>query len=52
MNKQEKVCNEILQIMQEYNRQEAKGFIDTPGGLEHMDDVWRLFKKWEKELIA
>jgi hypothetical protein len=45
-----KVCNEILEIMQTYTEQEKSGYVDTPGGLEHMGDVWTLFRKWEKEL--
>ena len=47
------VCYEILEIMETYNEQEQslKG-IGTPGGLEHMGDVWSLFMKWEKILIG
>lgn len=41
------VADEILAIMATYREQEQRGDIDTPGGLEHMGDVWRLFKKWE-----
>lgn len=47
-----KVCNDILEIMKTYHEQDAKGSVDTPGGLEHMGDVWRLFKKWEKDLLS
>jgi hypothetical protein len=45
------VCDEIIYIMDVYHEQEesARG-VDTPGGLEHMGDVWRLFRKWEKLL--
>jgi hypothetical protein len=45
------VCDEILDIMREYKEQEnsASG-VDTPGGLEHMGDVWKLFHKWESKL--
>lgn len=44
------VCDEILSIMEEYDRQNERGFVDTPGGLEHMGDVWRLLKRWQKIL--
>lgn len=43
----EKVCDEIMEIMETYREQEAAGGVDTPGGLEHMGDVWRLLKKWD-----
>ena len=46
------ICAEILEIMNEYDRQNEKGFIDTPGGLEHMGDVWSLFRDWERRLKA
>ncbi len=47
----DKVCAEILRIMETYHEQEesADG-VGTPGGLEHMGDVWKLFSKWEKML--
>lgn len=44
------VCEEIQSIMQEYRRQEAIGYVDTPGGLEHMGDVWRLLRRWDEVL--
>lgn len=44
------VCNEILSIMKVYHEQDARGSVGTSGGLEHMGDVWRLFKKWENAL--
>jgi hypothetical protein len=45
------ICGEILHIMATYHEQEARtGGVDSPGGLEHMGDVWRLFSKWEKML--
>ena len=47
---QEKVCAEIINIMKEFDRQEAAGGVDTPGGLEHMGDVWRLLDTWRKML--
>jgi hypothetical protein len=44
----DKVCAEILAIMKTYHEQEKSAFgVDTPGGLEHMGDVWKLFSKWE-----
>lgn len=46
-----KVCAEILEIMEEYSQQEASpSGVATPGGLEHMGDVWRLFEKWKATL--
>ena len=44
------VCKEIQEIMVTYREQEAAGSIDTPGGLEHMGDVWWLLRKWDKLL--
>jgi len=45
------VCNEIIEIMATYREQEKSSWgVDTPGGLEHMGDVWRLFMKWESLL--
>ena len=46
----QEVCDEILDIMKTYHEQKAGGGIDTPGGLEHMGDVWRLFREWETKL--
>ena len=52
MNEQAKtaVCEEILDIMRVYHEQEARGYVDTPGGLEHMGDVWQMLSRWEKVL--
>lgn len=51
MKPKTKVCNEILEIAATYHEQmKEHGRIDTPGGLEHMGDVWRLILKWEKIL--
>lgn len=48
-----KVCNEILDIMKTYHEQKTTSYgVDTPGGLEHMGDVWRLFLKWERMLLV
>ncbi len=44
------VCEEIKEIMETYREQETAGYVDTPGGLEHMGDVWRLLSKWDKML--
>lgn len=47
------VCSEILEIMRVYDEQLAKhGYVDTPGGLEHMGDVWRLLERWRDTLLA
>lgn len=43
-----KIINEIMQIVDTYHEQEVRPEgIGTPGGLEHMGDVWGLFMKWE-----
>ena len=48
MKARTKVCNEILEIAATYHEQmEKSGHIDTPGGIEHLGDVWRLILKWE-----
>jgi hypothetical protein len=44
------VCDEIADIMKTYREQEASGSVDSPGGLEQMGDVWRLFRSWDKKL--
>lgn len=45
------VCEDIQIIMREYRRQlKERGDIDTPGGLEHMGDVWSLLDKWDRLL--
>lgn len=45
------ICAEIQEIMRVYREQEAKqGYVDTPGGLEHMGDVWSLLTRWDKQL--
>jgi hypothetical protein len=47
----DKVYSEILAIMKVYHEQESSSYgVDTPGGLEHMGDVWRLLAKWERML--
>lgn len=49
----EKVCAAVQKIMAEYREQCAgAGGVDTPGGLEHMGDVWRLFRSWDAMLAA
>lgn len=48
MNAKDKVCAEIQKIMATYREQEAsRDGVGTPGGLEHMGDVWRLLRKWD-----
>ena len=44
------VCDEILDIMRTYDEQDAKGYIDPPGGLENMGDVWKLLDGWRQAL--
>jgi poly-beta-hydroxyalkanoate depolymerase len=44
------VCEEILEIMKEYHCQEECGHIDTPGGFEHLGDVWKTMLRWENML--
>lgn len=42
------VCDEIRKIMATYREQQASARgVGTPGGLEHMGDVWRLLRKWD-----
>jgi hypothetical protein len=49
---QRRVCDEILAIMATYHEQEKRpGGVSTPGGLEHMGDVWCLFLEWEESLL-
>ena len=50
MSEKDKICAEIQEIMADYREQESAGGVDTPGGLEHMGDVWRLFRKWDFSL--
>ena len=50
VSQKDTVCKEIQEIMVTYREQEAAGSIDTPGGLEHMGDVWWLLRKWDKLL--
>lgn len=45
-----KICNEILEIMAEHDRQEARGHVDTPGGIEHKGDVFKMFARWRTSL--
>lgn len=48
-----RVCDSIVEIMQTYDEQEAQGIYGgTPGGLEHMGDVWRLLDRWRTALVA
>lgn len=47
------IGGEIMAIMETYHQQEAeRGYVDTPGGLEHMGDVWRLLSDWDDRLRA
>jgi hypothetical protein len=45
------VCTEIQDIMQTYREQEVSEYgLGTPGGLEHMGDVWSLLRRWDDEI--
>jgi len=45
------VCDEIQRIAQTYREQEAsRDGVSTPGGLEHMGDVWKLLLRWDARL--
>lgn len=46
------ICDDIQEIVAEYRRQDAEGGVDTPGGLEHMGDVWRLLSRWDAMITA
>lgn len=49
----EQIGAEIVSIMETYDQQEAeRGYVDTPGGLEHMGDVWRLLGGWRDRLAS
>ena len=50
---QHDVCEEIIDIMRVYDEQSKSSYgVDTPGGLEHMGDVWRLFDRWRAALAG
>jgi hypothetical protein len=52
-SKMREVCEEIQDIMRVYREQEATSYgVDTPGGLEHMGDVWDMLYRWDKLLTA
>lgn len=45
----ETIIRELLEIMDVYHEQDnSKNGVGTPGGLEHMGDVWRLLLRWEE----
>ena len=47
-DRRDQVCEEICRIMKEYDRQiSVRGYVDTPGGLENMGDVWNLLRSWQ-----
>lgn len=49
----EEIGEEIIEIMKTHDEQmDAHGYVDTPGGLEHMGDVWSLLSKWRDRLLA
>lgn len=48
----ELIGEELVSIMETYDQQMAeRGYVDTPGGLEHMGDVWRLLARWRNLLL-
>lgn len=52
-NAKDKICAEIQNIMRIYREQDASSYgVDTPGGLEHMGDVWKLLGEWDRNLSA
>ncbi len=46
------VCKEIVAIMEQYEQQMSAGNFGTPGGLEHMGDVWTLLSCWAQMIKA
>lgn len=44
------IAREIIEIMGTRDRQEAEHTYGTPGGLEHIGDVWRLLDQWRRRL--
>lgn len=47
----DRIANEIREIVQEYDDQmEARGYVDSPGGIEHKGDAFRLLFRWDAEL--
>lgn len=49
----DRIGDEIIAIMETYDKQEAEqGYVYTPGGLEHMGDVWKLLRSWRDRLKA
>lgn len=49
MKVQDQICAEIQKIMRDYREQETSRYgVSSPGGLEHMGDVWRLFHRWDE----
>lgn len=46
------VANDIMQIMETYREQDARGNVETPGALEHMGDVWKTLDAWDATLRA
>lgn len=45
------IAHEIIEIMAAHDEQMNKqGYVDAPGGLEHMDDVWTMLARWRDRL--
>ena len=48
----DQICDEIVEIMRVYDEQSAAGNLGTPGGLEHMGDVWQILRTWRDRIKA
>jgi hypothetical protein len=47
----DEIADEIIEIMDTYDRQKVQsGYVDTPGGLEHMGDVWGMLDRWRNAI--
>ena len=46
------ICDDIVLIDDERIRQEENHVYGTPGGLEHMGDVWRQISEWAAAIRA
>lgn len=46
----DEIMNEILQEVYEIGLDYETEACETPGGLEHMGDVRRLFIRWKRKL--
>lgn len=46
------VQKKINAISDEYDRQDDRGYVDTPGGIENKFDAFRLIKEWKSMIAA